>query len=73
MTLARGGADMPLAVHVEHLAEIGRSRGEAAARELAYLVKGHIGISVHVELHGPGSLQRSEGKARRVMDGRNAT
>ncbi len=68
--LTREGHLDALAVHVEHPAEIARSRGEAAARELAYLVKGHIGISVHVELHGPGSLQRSEGKARRVLDRR---
>ncbi len=68
--LTREGHLDALAVHVEHLAEIARSRGEAAARELAHLVKGHIGISVHVELHGPGSLQRSEGKARRVLDRR---
>jgi hypothetical protein len=35
-----------LAVHVEQLAEVGRSRGEAAAQERAYLVKANVGITV---------------------------
>jgi phenylacetate-coenzyme A ligase PaaK-like adenylate-forming protein len=36
-------------------------------------VKAHVGISVQVRVHDPGSLQRSEGKARRVVDRRKAT
>ncbi len=59
-----------LAVHVEHSAEMGRARGEAAARDLEHLVKAHVGISVQVKVHGPDSLHRSEGKARRVFDRR---
>jgi phenylacetate-CoA ligase len=70
--LTREGPLDALAVHVEHFAEVGRSRGEAAGRELANLVKAHIGISVQVRVHGPGSLHRSEGKARRVLDRRKA-
>jgi phenylacetate-CoA ligase len=68
--LTREGHLDALTVHVEHHAEIAQSRGETAAQELAYLVKAHIGISAQVKVHGPGSLQRSEGKARRVLDRR---
>jgi phenylacetate-CoA ligase len=71
--LTREGHLDALAIHVEHLAEVGRSHGEAAARDLAHLVKAHVGISVQVQVHGPGSLRRSEGKARRVVDRRKAT
>ncbi len=71
--LTRVGHLDAVAVHVEHVAQVGRSRGEAAASDLAHLVKVHVGISVKVELHGPGSLQRSDGKARRVVDRRKAT
>jgi phenylacetate-CoA ligase len=68
--LTRQGHLDALTVHVEHVAEVARSRGEAAARKLAHLVKAHIGISVQVQVHEPGSLRRSEGKARRVVDHR---
>jgi phenylacetate-CoA ligase len=71
--LTREGHLDALAIHVEHLAEVGRSDGETAARDLAHLVKAHVGISVQVQVHGPGSLRRSEGKARRVVDRRKAT
>jgi phenylacetate-CoA ligase len=71
--VTRDGPLDTLAVHVEQLTEAGRSRGEAAAQELAYLVKAHVGISVQVKVHEPGSLHRSEGKARRVMDRRKGT
>jgi phenylacetate-CoA ligase len=71
--LTREGHLDALAIHVEHLAEVGRPQGEAAARDLAHLVKAHVGISVQVQVHAPGSLRRSEGKARRVVDRRKAT
>ena len=71
--LTREGHLDALAIHVEHLAEVGRPQGEAAARDLAHLVKAHVGISVQVQVHAPGSLRRSEGKARRVVDRRKTT
>jgi phenylacetate-coenzyme A ligase PaaK-like adenylate-forming protein len=43
------------------------------ATELAYLVKAHVGVSVQVKVHEPGSPHRSEGKARRVLDRRRET
>ena len=44
---------------------------EAAARELAHHVKSRVGISVKVAVLDPGTLERSVGKARRVIDRRS--
>ena len=44
----------------------------AQDRELAHHIKSVIGISAKVELTRPGTLSRSEGKARRVFDNRPA-
>ena len=45
---------------------------EAAARDLARHVKSSIGVSVEVRVVDPGALERSAGKARRVVDHRRA-
>jgi phenylacetate-CoA ligase len=71
LELTREGHLDALAVHVEHAPEAAATRREAATRELAHLVKAHVGVSVRVELHAPGALERSTGKARRVIDRRN--
>jgi phenylacetate-CoA ligase len=71
LELTREGHLDALAVHVEHAPEAAAARREAAIRELAHLVKSHVGVSVRVELHAPGALERSTGKARRVIDRRN--
>jgi phenylacetate-CoA ligase len=61
-----------LAVHVECLAELA---GDAAARsrlehELQHHIKSTVGIATHVRVCDPGSIERSTGKARRVIDRR---
>ena len=71
LELTREGHLDALAVHVEHAPEAAAARREAATRELAHLVKSHVGVSVRVELHAPGALERSTGKARRVIDRRH--
>jgi phenylacetate-CoA ligase len=71
LELTREGHLDALAVHVEHAPDAAAARREAAIRELAHLVKSHVGVSVRVELHAPGALERSTGKARRVIDRRN--
>ncbi|WP_372621140.1 phenylacetate--CoA ligase PaaK [Falsiroseomonas sp.] len=43
---------------------------EAAARALAQHVKAMIGVSAAVEVRDPGAIERSMGKARRVLDRR---
>ncbi len=61
-----------LTVHVEWPAGAGAGGAgrEAAARDLAHHVKSSVGISVHVKVVDPGALERSVGKARRVVDRR---
>jgi phenylacetate-CoA ligase len=70
LELTREGHLDALAVHVEHAPELPAVRRDAASRELAHLVKAHVGVSVRVQLHAPGGLERSTGKARRVVDRR---
>jgi phenylacetate-CoA ligase len=43
---------------------------KAAASALVHHVKSSVGISVHVRILAPGTLERSLGKARRVIDRR---
>jgi len=71
LELTREGPLDALAVHVEHAPDTAAARREAATHELAHLVKSHVGVSVRVELHAPGALERSTGKARRVIDRRD--
>jgi phenylacetate-CoA ligase len=40
----------------------------AAARRLAVGVKEHYGVTVEVEVLAPGALERSQGKAQRILD-----
>jgi len=43
---------------------------ETASRALAGSVKQLIGISIEIEVHEPGGVARSEGKAQRIVDKR---
>ncbi|WP_372611137.1 phenylacetate--CoA ligase PaaK [Aquicoccus sp.] len=42
----------------------------ASARELAHHIKSVVGISTKIEIHPEGRVERSQGKARRVVDNR---
>ena len=42
----------------------------ASAKELAHHIKSVIGVSTRVDVHEPGGVERSVGKARRVIDNR---
>jgi len=72
LELTRHGHLDALEVHVECTAQAAAvsDARDRAARELAHLVKTHIGISVTVSVHEPGSVERSVGKAKRVVDKR---
>jgi phenylacetate-CoA ligase len=62
-----------LTLHVECRAgglPAGQTR-EVAARRLEHHVKSSVGISVKVRVAEPGTLDRSAGKARRVVDRRS--
>lgn len=69
LELARAGHLNSLTVHVECSADFpddgSRSR---AARELAHHVKSLIGITIAVQVHPPGSIERSVGKAKRLHE-----
>jgi len=71
LEMARAGHLDSLTVHVECGGDCADedSRGRAAG-ELACHVKSLIGISVEVQVHSPGTLERSVGKAKRVDDRR---
>ena len=45
---------------------------EQAGRDLQHLIKSFIGVSASVVVCPPGSVERSVGKAKRVIDRRNA-
>jgi len=66
-----GNLDM-VTVRVELKPEAagGDSATGDAAKELQHRVKTHIGISTKIEVAVPGTLARSEGKARHVFDNR---
>jgi phenylacetate-CoA ligase len=70
LELTRQGHLDALAVHVECTAEIcsALDTRQRLCVELANLIKTNIGVSVVVHVRDPGALERSAGKARRVLD-----
>ncbi len=44
--------------------------GEAAGARLAHHIKSLIGVSARVQVSAPSSIERSVGKARRIVDKR---
>jgi phenylacetate-CoA ligase len=68
--LTREGRLDGMTVTVERRAEAGRDTADAAGAELARLVKATIGVSVAVDVREPGSIERSVGKMRRIVDQR---
>jgi phenylacetate-CoA ligase len=70
LELTRQGHLDALAVHVECAAEISGALDtrQRLRVELGNLIKTNIGVSVVVHVRDPGALERSAGKARRVLD-----
>jgi len=70
LELSRQGHLDSLAVHVECSTEIAGASElrQRASADLGGLIKNNIGISVMVHVRDPGALERSAGKARRVLD-----
>ena len=69
--LTRPGRLDALTVRVEALDTF--AAGDAAARlggELVRRVKETVGVSIDVDVVAPGSLERSQGKAKRIDDRR---
>lgn len=60
-----------LRVAVEISSEASVEQAPELAKMLNHKIKTFIGISAQVEIKAPGTLPRSEGKAKRVIDTRN--
>lgn len=61
-----------LTVAVEARPDAGEDAAEEAARKLEGDIKGFIGISAQAAVNPPGAVERSQGKARRIVDKRDA-
>lgn len=69
--LIRAGRMDDMVVHVEAMPHAaGASARAASAKELAHHIKSVVGVSTKIEVGDPDSVERSAGKARRVVDNR---
>ena len=69
--LTRTGRMDDMTIHVECAPDAADDAARAAsARELAHHIKSVVGVSTRIAMRDPGSVPRSEGKARRVVDNR---
>jgi len=71
--LSRTGALDELVVRVEGRVGLGDDAAAYSSAELAKRLKGMCGLSAVVEVVGVGAIERSMGKARRVIDKRPKT
>jgi len=72
--LSRTGRMDDMTVHVESTLAAGGDEARAAsARELAHHIKSTVGVTARIDVAAPGTVARSEGKAKRVVDNRNRT
>jgi phenylacetate-CoA ligase len=70
LELTREGPLDALAVHVEAADAAAFAACAGASKALVEQIKSMIGISARVEVREPGSIERSIGKAKRVIDKR---
>ena len=73
LEVTRPGSLDEMTVHVEMcvaLAQGSQESRHAAAKSLEHNIKGYIGVSTTVMLALPGGIERSVGKAKRVIDNR---
>ena len=68
--LSRSGTLDEMTVRVEMREPVSIELRDAAGRELAYLIKSNVGVTASCDVGEPGTLARSEGKAKRVIDQR---
>jgi phenylacetate-CoA ligase len=68
--LTRTGALDDLLVRVEARVELAGDVAGRSAAELGRRLKGMCGLSAMIDVAGPGTIERSMGKARRVIDKR---
>ena len=69
--LVRAGRMDDMVVHVEAMPHAaGEAARAASAKELAHHIKSVVGVSTKIQVGDPDSVERSAGKARRVVDNR---
>ncbi|MEI5667372.1 phenylacetate--CoA ligase PaaK [Bosea sp. CCNWLW174] len=69
--LVRASRMDDMVVHVEAMPHAADADARAAsAKELAHHIKSVVGVSTRIEVGDPDSVERSAGKARRVVDNR---
>lgn len=61
---------LTVAVETRHGVAIDSAQAQAAAQTLAHEIKTYIGTSARIELRASGGVERSIGKAKRVLDQR---
>ena len=70
--LVRAGRMDNMIIHVEAMPNAANaSARDASAKELAHHIKSVVGVSTKVWVGDPDSVERSAGKARRVVDNRS--
>jgi phenylacetate-CoA ligase len=73
LELSKEGALDVLSLKVERREDIQEAAIDALSLELQQTIKLRLGINVIVQTHQPGDVQRSEGKAVRLLDHRPKT
>lgn len=69
--LTRAGRMDNMIVHVECTPDAVDEAARAhSSKELVHHIKSVVGVSTKVQVHEPGGIARSEGKAKRVIDNR---
>jgi len=68
--LSRSGRLDAMTIHVERRPEATPADAEAAGARLVALIKNTIGVSAGIVVEDPGTIERSMGKMRRIVDGR---
>jgi phenylacetate-CoA ligase len=68
--ITRPGSLDEMTVLVERVPTAGSADGEASGKRLAHHIKSLIGVSADVKVLAPGGIERSLGKARRIVDRR---
>ena len=73
IVLTRQGRMDEVTVQVEHQPQVSdHDRLHAEARAVGRRIKDTIGLTVRISIEAPGTLERSIGKARRVLDRRTS-
>ena len=70
LRVTREGRLDNLTVHVERTTGTGAGATDAIAAALQKDIKDYVGVTAKIEVHNPGDVARSEGKAVRVVDER---